>query len=318
LYYLYALINRIIDMVNGNKPGPVWTPENIPVQSGRIVIITGANSGIGFGASRILVQKGATVIMACRNLEKSKPALELLNNGNYPGKAVLLKLDLSDFSSIRSFSEDIRNNFPGIDILINNAGIMATPYIKTVDGFEMQFGTNHLGHFLLTGLLLDHITPVEGSRIVTVTSIAHFNGEINFADINSEKSYGRMVAYRQSKLANLLFAYELQRRLSQSGKKTYSVAVHPGISSTGIVKLPPLIEKLKDVVLMSPVKGALPTIMGATDHSLAGGEYIGPDGFRQSFGYPAILESSRMSHSHDLSERLWTLSEKLTGFSYIF
>jgi len=300
-------------MVNGNNLEFRWEQENVPQQSGKIVIITGANSGVGSEAARIMVQKGATVIMACRNMEKSRPALDELNNGNNTGKAILLKLDLSDFSSIRSFSDEIREKFPRVDILINNAGIMAPPYGKTADGFELQFGTNHLGHFMLTGMLLDLITPVEGSRVVTITSIAHFNGDINFDDINSEKNYNRMGAYRQSKLANLLFAYELQRQLTGSGKRTLSVAVHPGISSTGIVKLPPLLEKLKDAVLMSPVKGAFPTIMGATDISLKGGEYIGPKGFRQAYGLPVVLESSPLSHDHELATRLWKLSEESTG-----
>lgn len=305
-------------MVNGNIPGSGWSTDSIPLQSGKVVIITGANSGVGLEAARMMVQKGAHVIMACRNLEKSKAALDSLNNTDDQGGAILMKLDLSDFSSVRSFSDWVRGNYPGVDILINNAGIMATPYCKTVDGFELQFGTNHLGHFLLTGLLLDLISPGEGSRVVTITSIAHFNGKINFGDINSETGYNRMVAYRQSKLANLLFAYELQRRLADSDSKTLSVAVHPGVSSTGIVKLNPFLEKLKDAVLMSPVKGAMPTMMGATDLSLKGGEYIGPDGFRQSFGFPAILESSLLSHNAELASRLWKLSEEVTGFSYKF
>jgi len=288
------------------------------MQSGRVVIITGANSGVGLAAARMMVNRGANVVMACRNLKKSQKALDSLAASGGPGKAVLMKLDLSDFSSIRSFAARIRENYTAVDILINNAGIMATPYGKTVDGFELQFGTNHLGHFLLTGLILDLITAAEASRVVTITSIAHFNGKINFGDINSDKQYSRMVAYRQSKLANLLFAYELQRRLLKSGKKTISIAVHPGVSSTGIVKLPPPVELLKDAVLMSPYKGALPTIMGATDISLKGGEYIGPQGFRQAYGFPTILESSPGSHDPELASRLWKLSEELTGFSYNF
>lgn len=292
--------------------------RNIPSMADKTVVITGANSGIGFEAAKMMAAKGAHIIMACRNLEKSGEALQLVKRESPSGIAELYRLDLSDFSSIRSFVTELKRNHDHIDILVNNAGLMATPYSKTADGFEMQFGTNHLGHFLLTGMLLDMILSVKNSRIVTVTSIAHFTGEINFRDINYDSGYGRMIAYRQSKLANLLFAYELQRRLARSGRDTISVAVHPGVSATSIIDLPPLLDKVKDAVLMSAIRGALPTIMGATEPSLSGGEYIGPNGFRQAFGAPAILRSSKKSHDPELAEKLWDISEELTGYRYNF
>jgi NAD(P)-dependent dehydrogenase (short-subunit alcohol dehydrogenase family) len=302
---------------SGKKTGK-WIEERVPDLDGKLVIVTGANSGIGFEAAIILATKGARVVMACRNLEKSEVAFEKVKSVSKRGEVELIKLDLADFYSIRIFADKVRSKFGLIDILVNNAGVMATPYGKTGDGFEMQFGTNHLGHFLLTGLLLDRINPLKGSRVVTISSIAHFNGHIKFDDINSEKSYNRMKAYRQSKLANLLFTYELQRRLVEAGSKIISVSVHPGISATSIVDLPPVLEWLKDAVLMDPIKGALPTIMGATDPSLKGGEFIGPSGFRQAFGFPAQLKSSELSMDLELGKRLWELSEEMTGIEYEF
>lgn len=304
-------------MSNRNRNSK-WDRSNVPDQAGKTVIITGANSGIGLETARMMAEKGAHVIMACRNIERSKPSHAIVNRESTTGNADLIRLDLSEFSSIRDFVSEVKERFPKIDILINNAGVMAPPYGLTKDGFELQFGTNHLGHFLLTGLLLGNITGVAGSRIVTITSIAHINGTINFDDLKSEKRYRRMEAYRQSKLANLIFAYELQRRLAAAGSETISVAVHPGVSSTALVVLPPLLERLKDALLMSPEKGALPTMMGATEPSVRGGEYIGPDGFRQAFGFPAILQSNSLSHDPETARRLWDVSEELTGLKYEF
>ena len=287
-----------------------------PDQTGKIVIITGANSGIGFEAARQMAAMGAHVILACRNIERGRNALEMIKRQE-PGSAVeLMELDLASQSSIKRFSNEFINRYKRLDTLINNAGIMATPRMFTEDGFELQLGTNHLGHFSLTGLLLNRLLETAGSRVVTITSIAHFRGIIDLNDLNLEKRYSRMGAYRRSKLANMLFAYELDRRLKASSQKTISVAVHPGITSTKILWLPVIVEQLKQVVLTSPARGALSTIVGATDPGLRGGEYIAPGGYRQMIGFPEILESSEMSHDPELATRLWEISEGLTGIKF--
>jgi NAD(P)-dependent dehydrogenase (short-subunit alcohol dehydrogenase family) len=293
-----------------------WDESKIPDLTGRNIIVTGANSGIGFEAARTMAGRGATVVMACRNIEKSADAYEKVRKESPGDNVELMRLDLADLSSVREFAGEAREKYHRIDILVNNAGIMVPPYGRTIDGFELQIGTNHMGHFLLTGLLMENIVATPGSRVVTVTSIAHFGGRINFDDINSESGYRRMGAYRQSKLANLLFSYELDRRLKEKDKETISVAVHPGVSSTSLFKIPPWLERVKDALLMSASKGALPTLMGATDPSLKGGEYIGPAGFRQSMGFPAILSSSERSHDKQLALRLWELSEEMTSFRF--
>jgi NAD(P)-dependent dehydrogenase (short-subunit alcohol dehydrogenase family) len=315
---LFLIIICKTDRLMGRSLSGVkaWIDLNVHDLTGKLVIVTGANSGIGYEAAKIFAARGATLIMACRNLGKSQKPFDFVRQASSAKTVELLELDLSDFKSIRSFASKVHDSYPAVDILVNNAGIMAVPYGKTVDGHELQFGTNHLGHFMLTGLLSDMVTRNPGSRVVTTTSIAHFNGRINFDDLNSEKCYNRMRAYRQSKMANLLFAYELQRKLSECNQKTISVAVHPGISATSIVKLPPLIDRLKDAVLMSAEKGCLPILMGATNQELKGGEYIGPDGFRQAFGYPAVLNSNAMSKDRVLAERLWNVSEEITGIKF--
>lgn len=293
-----------------------WDESKIPDLTGRNIIVTGANSGIGFEAARAMAARGASVVMACRNIEKSAGAFEKVRKESPGDNVDLMRLDLADLSSVREFAGEAREKYPRIDILVNNAGIMVPPYGRTIDGFELQIGTNHLGHFLLTGLLMENIVATPGSRVVTVTSIAHFGGRINFDDINSESGYRRMGAYRQSKLANLLFSYELDRRLKEKDKETISVAVHPGVSSTSLFKIPAWLESIKEALLMSASKGALPTLMGATEPSLKGGEYIGPAGFRQSMGFPAILSSSERSHDKQLALRLWELSEEMTSFRF--
>ena len=284
--------------------------------SGKKVIVTGANSGIGYETSRVLSLTGATIIMACRNIWKGEAAMASIKESNPSARLELMRLDLSDLSSVRQFINQFRENFGSCDILVNNAGLMATPKSYTADGFEMQFGTNHIGHFVLTHGLIDGMKQNLGSRVVTITSIAHFKGDIYFDDLKAEKSYHRMKAYRQSKLANLLFAYELDRRLKEKGHKTISVAVHPGVTATNLVELPRILEILKDLVLMDTVKGALPTLMGAVSGELKGGEYIGPDGWKQAFGYPAVLKSGVKSYDTELAQKLWSVTEELTGLKF--
>ncbi len=294
-----------------------WTKDNIPRQDDKTVIITGANSGIGFQMAGILASKGARVIMACRNSDKAGKAAEKIYSEYHDAKLELMQLDLSSLKSIREFAVDFKKKSGKLDVLINNAGVMATPYRKTGDGFEWQFGINHLGHFALTGLLLDMLAKTERSRVVMVTSIAHFNGKIHFDDLSGRSWYRKMTAYRQSKLADLLFAYELQKRLSANDLPVMSVAAHPGISSTNIVRLPFPLTLLKDLVLMSASKGALPVLMAATGTEIKGGEYIGPSCLWQTCGSPAVLRSSDHSYNRDLWAELWRVSEEMTGVYYL-
>lgn len=285
-------------------------------ESERIIIITGANSGIGYEACKIMAKSGARIVMACRNMGKAETAYKNII-GSYPdARLEIMELNLASQSSIKNFVREYRSKYSKLDILINNAGVMATPYKITEDGFELQFGTNHLGHFALTGLLMDLLLKTADSRVVNVSSIAHFNGTIHFEDLKAEKWYSPMKAYRQSKLANLLFSYELQRKFEESGSDSISVAVHPGISSTNIIELPAWLEKLKELLLMSAEKGALSTIKGATDPGLKGGEFIGPAGIRQMFGYPAVLKSDKSSYNREVWQRLWKVSEEMTGIEY--
>ncbi len=281
--------------------------------SDKIGIVTGANSGIGYEASKMLAARGMRVILACRNMEKGEEARKKIISSVPGARLDLEQLDLASQKSVRSFTSRIKEKYKKLDLLVNNGGIMTGPHRLTGDGFEMIFATNHLGHFTLTAGLIKLLLLTPGSRIVTVSSIAHFKGIICFDDINSKSLYIRKEAYRQSKLANLLFAYELDRRLKEKGSSTLSIAVHPGISSTKIVKLPNIIDKLKDLVLMNPVKGAMPTMMGATDKTLKGGEFIGPEGRGQIFGFPAIVKSGRHSYDKETWLKLWELSEALTG-----
>ncbi|MDT8402185.1 MAG: oxidoreductase [Bacteroidales bacterium] len=294
-----------------------WTEDNIPRLDNKNVIVTGANSGIGFQAAKKLALKGAKVIMACRNIEKATRAADRIVREDRGADLELMHLDLSSLASVSEFAEEYKGRYKKLDILINNAGVMATPLRKTDDCFEWQFGINHLGHFALTGHLLESITTAPGGRVVTLTSIAHFKGMIHFEDLSGASWYRRMEAYRQSKLANLLFAYELQKRLSLSGLHTISVAAHPGISATNIVWLPFPVNKFKNLVLMSASRGSLSVLMAATDKDIKGGEYIGPGGLWQFFGYPAVLKSSAQSHDEGLSEILWKVSEEMTGVKFL-
>jgi len=281
-----------------------------------IFIITGANSGIGYEAAKAVLAEGVHVIMACRDEKKALAAMDKIRNNDPEASMEFIHLDLADLKSVKTFSEQFLRKYDRLDVLINNAGVMATPFGKTKDGFEMQFGTNHLGHFALTALLWDRLEKTVSSRVVTVSSIAHFNGIIHLDDLEADSWYTPMKAYRQSKLANLLFAYELQRRLTEKNSSTISVSVHPGITATNIVKLPFPINHLKDLVLVNASKGARPTVMGAMNSGLKGGEFIGPTGFRQAFGKAGILRSGDHSYDKKLWLRLWEVSEQMTGIKF--
>ena len=294
----------------------VWTTENIPDQSGKIVIVTGANSGIGFETVRALALHGATVIMACRSLEKGQAAVDQIRGENPRGQVFLQRLDLADLDSVGQFAEIFLADNSRLDILINNAGVMATPYQRTADGFELQFATNHLGHFKLTGLLIDLLRRTPNSRVVTVSSYGHFFGRINFNDLNSQRFYQKWLAYCQSKLANVLFGYELQRSLKNSGDNPISIVAHPGSVATNLQRTTTLFRMLNPILAQSQAMGALPSLYAATSPDIRGGEYIGPDRFFGQHGYPRVVRSSPRSYDQDLARRLWEVSEELTGIRF--
>jgi NAD(P)-dependent dehydrogenase (short-subunit alcohol dehydrogenase family) len=299
-----------------------WTTADIPDQTGRVAVITGANTGLGYETALALAEHGAHVVLAVRNVDKGKDAAARITAASPGADVELQELDLTSLDSIRAAARQLRSDHERIDLLINNAGVMYTPKSNTKDGFELQFGTNHLGHFAFTGLLLDRLLPVAGSRVVTVSSIGHrIRADIHFDDLQWERSYNRVSAYGQAKLANLLFTYELQRRLAPHGT-TIAVAAHPGGSRTELTRnLPPLVAGVISVVeplLQDAAMGALPTLRAAADPGVLGGQYFGPDGFAEQRGYPKIVASSKKSHDVEGQRRLWAVSEELTGVVYSF
>jgi NAD(P)-dependent dehydrogenase (short-subunit alcohol dehydrogenase family) len=296
---------------------PNWTTANIPDQSGRVAVVTGANTGLGYETATALAAKGAHVVLAVRNVEKGKAAADLITRANPGSNVAVQELDLTSLDSIRSAADQLRAGHESIDLLINNAGVMFTPKSTTKDGFELQFGTNHLGHFALTNLLLDRVLAAPGSRVVTVSSVGHRfarNG-IRFDDLQWQREYSRVGAYGQSKLANLMFTYELQRRLQ--GTNTIAVAAHPGGSRTELTRnLPPLVAALTrplERFMQGADMGALPTLRAATDPGVLGGQYYGPDGFGEQRGFPKVVASSGVSHDTAAQRRLWAVSEELTS-----
>jgi NAD(P)-dependent dehydrogenase (short-subunit alcohol dehydrogenase family) len=294
-----------------------WTSDDVPGQQGRLAVVTGANTGLGFETARVLAARGASVVLAVRDTEKGKRAAARIA-GAAPGADVMVQpLDLASLASIRAAAGELRARHPRIDVLVNNAGVMFTPRQTTRDGFELQFGTNHLGHFALTGLLLEQMLPVPGSRVVTVSSLAHrIRARVNFGDLQSERSYRRVAAYSQSKLANLMFTYELQRRLSGAGA-TIAAAAHPGLAATELARHTPAIAaSLYPLVSQQAAMGALPVLRAATDPGALGGQYYGPGGFSGTRGYPKLARSSRQSHDTAIQRRLWTVSEELTGVRF--
>jgi NAD(P)-dependent dehydrogenase (short-subunit alcohol dehydrogenase family) len=293
-----------------------WTAEQLGDQTGRVAIVSGANSGIGFETARVLAEKGATVVMACRNLVKANPKAEEIRGAHPEATVEVMELDLSDLASVRRFADAFRAKHSRLDLLINNAGIMVPPYGTTAQGFETQFGVNHLGHFALTGLLLDLIVQTPGSRIVTISSVAHQLGKIQFSDLNWEKGYKAQSAYGQSKLANLLFTYELQRRLAAAGKDTLAVAAHPGWTETNLQEHAKGVKFLNRFFGQEPLMGALPTLYAATESGVNGAEYYGPSGFMEMNGPPKKVKSNRRSHDQNVAERLWSVSEELTGVRF--
>jgi len=301
-----------------------WTAEQIPDLTGKTVIVTGANSGLGFEATKKFAEKNAEVVMACRTLKKAEKARREIKEELEDPNLELMEIDLADLESVEVFAESFRENHESLEILCNNAGLMAIPRRETVDGFEMQLGVNHLGHFALTGHLIDMLIESKG-RIVNQSSMAHEGSEIDFDDLMSEKSYSKWGAYGQSKLANLLFTYELDRKLDEADADVEAVACHPGVSDTNLFRKGPEMtdSKIKQkiqgifshVIGQSAEKGALPMIYAATE-DLEGGEYIGPSGFRNMRGLPEKQESSDASHNKRSQEKLWYKSEELTSVEY--
>ena len=304
-----------------------WTEADVPDLPGRTAVVTGANAGLGLRAARVLAARGAHVVLACRNLDRAGHAAGLIAAESPGSKTSVVRLDLASQSSVHGAAEEIRARFPSVDLLINNAGVMEVPYQRTEDGFELTLATNHLGPFALTGLLLDRLAA--GARIVTVSSIGHLDGVIDFGDLQSERHYDPDQAYSQSKLANLLFTYELDRRLRAAGATVTAIACHPGVVYTDLFAtrsrgqqflLSPAMRVINFWAVQNVRMGALPALRAATDPSARGGEYFGPRryGLRRRFftGYPAVVDSSARSHDEADQARLWQVSEQLTGVSY--
>ncbi|MCB0743646.1 MAG: SDR family NAD(P)-dependent oxidoreductase [Ignavibacteriae bacterium] len=292
-----------------------WTTENIPDQRGKVVIVTGSSSGIGFEAAKALTNKNAKVIIAVRNLEKGENAKSKILSENKNADIVLMKLDLADLSSVKSFAEEFKSKFNKLDLLINNAGVMIPPYSKTKDGFELQMGTNHFGHFALTLQLLDTIQATPNSRIVNVASAAHKYGNINFDDLTWEKrKYKSWKAYGDSKIANLYFTKELSTRLADKNIKV--TAAHPGWTATDLQRHSSMFEFLNQFFAMKQDQGALPTLRAATDEGAKSGDYYGPDGWQEWRGYPILVQPNALAKDESIAKKLWEVSEELTNVKF--
>jgi NAD(P)-dependent dehydrogenase (short-subunit alcohol dehydrogenase family) len=304
-----------------------WNLDQVPDLSGRQIIVTGANSGIGYEAALAFAKRKADLVLACRNQDKAKAAADRIQHEAPTARLELIPLDLSDLSSVRAFADSFREGRSQLNALINNAGVMALPKRTTADGFEMQLGTNHLGHFALTGHLLDLLLATPGSRVVNVSSIAHKFGKMRFHDLQWEKSYSKWGAYGQSKLANLLFTHELDRKLKEAGSDTISVACHPGWAATNLQEAGPKMEGSKLMERLSAwgnamlaqdaAAGALPTVFAAVE-PLGGNEYVGPTRLMGWHGPPEIIEPLSKARDPEAAERLWDESERLTGIRYAF
>ncbi|UPV76085.1 oxidoreductase [Halorussus limi] len=308
-----------------------WSTARMPEMDERVVVVTGANSGLGYEATRAFARKGAHVVMACRSEERGEAAKRRIRTedaeGTARGSLEVASLDLANLDSVRSFADGFREAHDELHVLCNNAGVMAIPRDETEDGFEMQFGVNHLGHFALTGHLLDALLDTPGeTRVVTQSSGVHERGDIDFEDLHHEESYDEWDAYAQSKLANVLFAYELQRRLDDADADVASVACHPGYAATNLQRRGPemrgstarlwAMKAMNAVLAQSAEQGALPMLYAATAPGIEGGEYVGPGGLLDMRGPPEIQRSSEVSYDRHRAERLWAVSEESTGVTY--
>jgi len=307
------------------KKSRKWTAQDIPLQTGRVAIVTGANSGLGFYTTKALAKKGARIIMACRNLERGEEARQKILRMSPAQTPEVWHLDLASLKSVEEFSLKFKSSFKGLDLLINNAGLMAIPYGKTRNGFEMQFGVNYLGHFALTSHMWPLLTDTAFARIVNVSSQAHRMGSIRFDDPHWEKEYSKWGAYGMSKLSNLLFTIELARRLKASSSDMITAAAHPGWAAT---ELQAKGAKMKgsrlgagpfnlanSILAQSAERGALPSLYAATANDVKSGEYYGPDGFLRMAGWPSLDRPSAKRVNKDVAGRLWELSEQLTGLN---
>ena len=294
-----------------------WNSTNIPDQTGKTIIITGATSGLGKEATKVLAQKNALVIMAVRNTEKGENVRKEILQENPKGTISMKELDLSSLSSIRRFAETINKEFETIDVLINNAGVMMCPYSTTEDGLEIQMGTNHFGHFALTGLLMPLIKKSDDGRVVVTSSIGHRSGDIDFEDINwLNRKYKTTKAYGDSKLANLYFMHELSRKLKEENNPPIIAAAHPGWTSTDLQRHSLFFRVLNPIFSQKVVGGVLPTLRAATDPEAKSGDYFGPSGWQEMKGNPMIVKSNEMSHNAENAKKLWVVSESLTGVKY--
>jgi hypothetical protein len=303
-----------------------WTAADIPPLQGKTFLVTGANSGLGYETALALAGKGAHVILACRDQGKGRGAEAQIRAAHPRATTTLMPLDLASVADIRRFASEVLSTYPRLDVLVNNAGVMALPYRRTADGFEMQFGTNHLGHFALTGLLLPRLRETSGARVVTVSSGFHRLGKIRFDDPQWERGYSKWPAYGQSKVANLLFTYELHRKLERAGASTISVAAHPGYAATNLQAAGPRMEGASmaerfaaignRLLAQSAAMGALPQIYASVMPDVRGGEYFGPSGVGEMWGHPRRVTSNAHSHDEGVARRLWELSESATGVRY--
>ncbi len=299
-----------------------WTVDRIPDQTGRSVVVTGASSGLGAITARELARKGARVVLAVRSPDKGEAVAREIR-GAVPGAQLEVReLDLSSLASVRAFASAYTSATPALDLLVNNAGIMQTPARRTADGHELQLGTNHLGHFALTGLLLEALSQGSAPRVVTLSSTEHKGGHLHFDDLQLERGYAPRRAYQQSKMANTVFGLELDRRLRAAGSPILSVLAHPGYSatqlqSTGPTGLAALVLRIGNAVVAQPAeRGALPQLYAATAPGVRGGQFFGPSGFQEMRGSVTEVQAVPEAHDPDIGQRLWTVSEALTGVTF--
>lgn len=298
-----------------------WTLDQVPQQKGRLAVVTGANIGLGFETAMALAAKNCDLVLACRNMEKAEAAKATIHAKHPMAKVTCMQLDLSSLKSVRAFATAFAEKYSKLDLLINNAGIMMPPYSLSEDGFESQFAANYIGHFALTGLLLPLIVKTPGARIVSLSSMAHRWGNIRFDDPNFKNGYNKREAYGQSKIACLMFAYEMNRRLQKAGYSTLSVAAHPGVAYTNLTQHMPkfvnLFAPLMGIVLNNATDGALPTLYAALGDDIHGGDYCGPKDMQQMRGAPIKVGSNRASRDEKAAAKLWAMSEVMSGVKFL-
>lgn len=293
-----------------------WSAADSPEQEGRVAVVTGANSGIGLETAKALAAKGARVVMACRNLQKAEAAAAMIRQGVPDATLTVMQLDLADLTSVQAFAEAFGREYNRLDVLVNNAGVMVPPFTKTKDGFEVQFGANHLGHFALTGFLLERLRASPGARVVTVSSSAHKMGKLDFSNLQAEKGYRAWAAYCQSKLANLLFTRQLSAYFADAGIDALAAASHPGWTGTNLQAHSSPMNFLNRFFAQTPVMGALPSLYAATAPGVQPNDYYGPDGFQEMRGYPKKVFTTDAAKDADVAKQLWEVSEGLTGVRF--